>query len=413
VKRQESTPNQAEQHASSVESASQDDAEQLRLAQRIEELETELSSLQRGLERERAMRHGARRASTYVLAQVALGPSLINALRAWFQVTLEEHRLPVDETAHVIAAVIRRVLRVAMVGLAVTLLPTSILLWQNLIMKEQNAYMRVQNQSLREQIELERAESQAARRAELFRLLFAVSDCRQGVADPNCPPSSPERVRVEALMALAQLAHGRAEALDLSGLRLPGASLEEVDLSGFVLRDARLDDAVLSNAVLDEAILDGAQMERAILVDASLNGSSWFDVEAPQVVLSGSKLHEAKLTESRLSGASLGRALADGARFQNCELDQSEWLAASLVEAQFEGCALRQADFSQAQLRNTRFVDSDLSAARFDGAWVEAEDWLQQTAADNRGFEPSRWRLEQVGSLYRVLSASSDTRVAP
>ena len=86
-----------------------------------------------------------------------------------------------------IAAVVRRFVKVGLVGLGVAALPTG-LLWlqlgrmdrQNELVKEQNQFFRDQNKAITEQFEQTAADTRIVRRAQLLQTLY---DCEDGMVE--------------------------------------------------------------------------------------------------------------------------------------------------------------------------------------------------------------------------------------
>ena len=74
-----------------------------------------------------------------------LGPDLVRALHNWMKARAAGAPLPEVETAHVVAAVVRRVLRVGLVAVSLAVLPVILLVWQNTLMREQLVEARKQN----------------------------------------------------------------------------------------------------------------------------------------------------------------------------------------------------------------------------------------------------------------------------
>ena len=95
--------------------------------------------------------------------KVFLGRSLDQSLKLWLEKLIAEKVIPVDETADLAAAIVRRVIRIGIISLLVALVPTTILVLQtillskqNSIIVEQNQFLQSQTQSIQEQILLQR-----------------------------------------------------------------------------------------------------------------------------------------------------------------------------------------------------------------------------------------------------------------
>ena len=238
---------------------------------------------------------------------VAGGPRLALSLRAWFRKTREGDPLPVDETADVLGAVVRRLVGVRVLALLIGVLPVLLLIWQNVL--------------LRGQLELQEVANRLERRVELATILYE-GDCDR----TPCAPTHAWRARQEAVRALVELER---------------RSGDQPSLERALLQDVRLVGVDLSELLLDQAILD-----RANLSQAELDGSS---------------LRNARLAEVTLVGASLREASLIGANLRGAYLDGADLRGASLLRAELQGARLVNAD-----LRNAELQEAELSGAVYD-----------------------------------------------
>lgn len=284
----------------------------------------------------------------------------------------ETGRVPVAETAEVAAAVVRRALRIGLIGLGLTLLPTWLLWRQNELIGEQNLYFRAQTDKLQEQIAAEELNTRTARRAQLLSTLYDPGPC----AAPPCPPLANVRSRAEAARAFVSLERAAGvRHVDLSRAWLEEATLAEADLRGVRLDRCRLRNADLSFARLDDARLPGADLSAAFLPGARLTGAD----------LSHALLVDARANEAAdLRSANLRGARLDGAWLRTARLDSASLVGASLAETDLFRATLREADLSAADLSRARHLDAaDLTGARYDAStrWPRGFDPVEAGAS--------------------------------
>ena len=117
----------------------------------IEELRAERDALHRQLEFFRREHQLIGR----VGALLFLGPSLVNSLRAWLATTSTANPLPIEKTATLAAAIVRRILSVGFIGLFFASILPAWLLWvqtekldlQNSLIKQQNVLAEASRRS--------------------------------------------------------------------------------------------------------------------------------------------------------------------------------------------------------------------------------------------------------------------------
>jgi uncharacterized protein YjbI with pentapeptide repeats len=324
------------------------------LQRRCDALEAENDRLRRALREHEGAQDARRRAAGGVGAlgwRLVAGKALDEAIRAWVKGWFEDGQVRAPETADLLIALARRLIRVGAVGVLMAALPAALLLHQNWLMsaqndlvREQNAFFRDQNQKISQQLALQIEESWLSRRRELLAALYTpLAEC----VGQDCPPAEGARARQEALRVIAALGrrHGDAE-LDLSGALLQGVRAPEIDLSG-----ARLDGAVVVGADLDGANLTGAAM-------GGLDGL--------KLSLVGARLDRAVLTQARLKQARLLRA-----SLREAQLDGADLTGAALTGADLAGASLRKTRLDGADLREANLAGADLSTASLEGARLE------------------------------------------
>lgn len=317
-------------------------------------------------------------------ALILLGPSLVSAAEAFFERS-KEKPFPSTESAALLAAVIRRILSIGLVGLLLALVPIWLLHRQNLLIEEQNVAILAQNAKIQTQIQNQENDNRIVRRAQLLATIYERSDCslehrrrehfrsldaaKQKAADEDawpaerskaasevaflngrnlnvCPPKAPLRLRQEAVVALAAL-DGEALTLtgaDLSRINLKGQDLSGADFSGADLTEANLDSAILvganfNEANLSRAALDLADFSRATLIAADLHQADlfktkFFNTDLLCALLQGTYLGDAE----GLSQAQIIQSCGDSKTVVPKELERSgDWLKRPREPSDIEG----------------------------------------------------------------------------
>ena len=103
------------------------------------------------LRKYRSVVEGQRRAMAAigkVGAFLWFGPNISQATRNWMLARSRGNPLPLTETADLMAAVIKRIVRVGMVAIVLSAIPTGLLIWQNLTMQKQVSETRTQTLDL-------------------------------------------------------------------------------------------------------------------------------------------------------------------------------------------------------------------------------------------------------------------------
>lgn len=106
---------------------------------RLEEENELLRAENEKLRQERDTAAQAVKGAGGIAARMLLGRRLRTSFREWLKVKTLRDPLPADETADVLAAIVRRVIRVGIVGLIAAALPGIFLLWQNILLQRRSA----------------------------------------------------------------------------------------------------------------------------------------------------------------------------------------------------------------------------------------------------------------------------------
>jgi hypothetical protein len=96
----------------------------------------------------------------YLGVLVWIGKDLSAAFRQWLQATRSGVGVPIDETAELLAAITRRLIRVGTIALVLALLPSFFVALQSWLIKKQNSLIAQQNASLINQIAEQRSAAQ-------------------------------------------------------------------------------------------------------------------------------------------------------------------------------------------------------------------------------------------------------------
>ena len=173
---------------------------------RPEEEIQRLRSDNRALRRKNRVLLSGYQAGGSLLALVFLGPGLVTAARKFFQRASVRDPLPVDQTADLFAAIVRRGLAVGVLGLLIAAIPISLLWRQNNLIEQQNQYLRDQNSNIQSQLlaqtrstRKQEEDTLLVRRNELLRVVYELEDCdKEQIATTSlyrstedCPPRHP------------------------------------------------------------------------------------------------------------------------------------------------------------------------------------------------------------------------------
>lgn len=231
---------------------------------------------------------------------------------------------PVDETAALVAAIVRRIFWIGTVGVILALVPNLISIWQIALLRAQ----------LRDQA----TSNYVERSGELLNVLTAET-CPPDTGGQDviaCVPTHTYRVRRQAVLSILALDEVHApDVRDFSGTRLDGLPLSGVQMAG--------------------AFLDGTILNKSVLVNANLD-----NVEGVQAQLNGCVLDGASMR-----GALLDESVAVGARFLRAKLERASFVLADLKNSDFSGAHLSEAHFWGSDLSGADFSDTDLSTTIF------------------------------------------------
>jgi|GEM_PF-3511470 len=319
--------------------------------ERIAELKAENEGLRDRVEELVAEREMAKKATSRVAALGAylfIGPRLVDTFRKWLEAKSFTNPLPAEETAHLGAAIVRRIIRVGWIGLAVASLPIVLLFWQNMLLQGQIKQQTVDTLIVRRaqllatiyECEVEEEPSHAMVKGEESTEESEITE--DGVLDeeakPRCVPTASRRARQEAVIAFVEIERGRGVETDLSGVDLSHLFLPRINLEKADLREANLQEADLWEANLQGADLEAANLKWTILRDADLQ-----DANLGRANLQGVNLLWANLARADLRGAFLGNASVGEANLQGANFGGTFLLGAYLGKSNLQGANLEKA----------------------------------------------------------------------
>ena len=330
--------------------------------------------------------------------QIVAGPSLHQATNTFLH-QLRTHGLPSLETSIQLgSAIFGRLVRVSIIGALIGLMPALMTIWQNILIGSQNTYLKEANQQFR-------AESQAARRAQLIatlydtrcpKLLTTTSSTTvvefENEDSPHCRPRASTAARLEATKAylaiertdevvvvenklgmkcsypwryfygtfcenreLDLLFELRKRTNHLAGAQLQRVNASHLDFRGVILREVRL----------DGAHLDAVQLTKADLTDAMLVGT-----QLPSATVNSSNFRGANLKR-----ASLRKAKGVSSRFEFAKLQHADFIESTLTKANFSGSRLDCIKFRKSKLHNAIFKGAKLYGAIFVKANLSGADF--------------------------------------
>jgi uncharacterized protein YjbI with pentapeptide repeats len=181
------------------------------------------------------------------------------------------------------------------------------------------------------------------------------------------------------------------------GVELAGTRWVNVNLTEAYLEDANLADAELDGARLDRAYLYGSVLHRARLTADSFDGADLKQVEFNDARIERTRFDRANLDHSIWSGAVVtgatflacrfGNASLDGATFTRCELSGADLSAPEpsrppATGARFDGCDLRNSnwqgrDLTGARFRGCKFAGARGQPAHIDNIVIEDSDTIE------------------------------------
>ncbi|MCP4546843.1 MAG: pentapeptide repeat-containing protein [bacterium] len=300
-----------------------------------------------------------------------LGPGLAESIQNWIEARELANPLPAAETAAMGAAIVRRLIRIGLIGLLFALI-IPLLAWQqnklldtqNALIITQNTYLQKQIETQQEQIRQQTLEAKRVRRTQLLSIVYDTENCGDKDRETNCPMRASVRAREEAVVAIIQFDRENGQ------------------------EETSLERARLANVELPRTDLGGVNFEKADLSNSSLIMSDLTGSDLDNAKLDGSKLFGARLSKIEAMGASFIDAALLGVDLSEADLSATVWGQANLQDANLSGAKLTGADLSQVQ----SLTQEQLDAAIGDSA-------TQIPSHLNR---PASWPDEEVSESVAV-----------
>ena len=168
------------------------------------------------------------------------------------------------------------------------------------------------------------------------------------------------------------------------GVELSGAHLIDVDLA-----EARMADASLNNAELENVSFAGGNLASSLFHGATLAGGSFEHAGLCQC-----EFTNARITGANFTGADLDESLWAGAHVEAARFVETRFANANLDGATFSNCDLRQADLSAADSPSTRarFEHCDLRDTNWEGRNLTGVTFVECRLEGAQGLPAAAWK---------------------
>jgi hypothetical protein len=101
-------------------------------------------------------------------AWIFITPDLLECCKNWLEARSLRDPLPIEETAHLGAAIVRRVFYVGALGLMAAMVPMGLLVWKNLLIGAQNKFFQEQIEQTEQQFTRQEDGTYRVRKADLI-----------------------------------------------------------------------------------------------------------------------------------------------------------------------------------------------------------------------------------------------------
>ena len=307
-------------------------------------------------------------------ALLTIGPRLYSAIHRWIVVHQENpNRLAPEETAAVIAALIRRFTAIGLIGLIIAGVPVALLFQQNRILNKQNAMFDQQNKLFDVQTEFVRQQTdllakqtefidrqnylvEASRRSALLFELTSILDMIDAEMDAAGTESSAVFTRManqEAGVEPAESLEERPRLRDEESQKLYRLSSR---LTGRIVALSRsfrpyryLDD---SGQLIERPLSPERAQLFISLIESQVDME---DMNHSRVVFDFADLASVGVQDLDLTHTQLKRANLQDASFSNCRLHYARFIDCDLKKAGFSSCEMWYGDFTNCDLREAKF----------------------------------------------------------
>lgn len=127
----------------------------------------------------------------------------------------------------------------------------------------------------------------------------------------------------------------RGEQLDLTGVRLPGLSLQDVELRGGSFANADFQSASWRRVRVVRARLTGTRW-----TDAALDDVSFRDCRIDLAAFSAAELRRVRFVDCRITGSDFQELRAQDVVFEACDLSEVDLTGARFVRTEMRGCTI-------------------------------------------------------------------------
>ncbi len=262
--------------------------------------------------------------------RVWAGPELNRAFANFLKKEKSKGLVPVEETADLAAAVVKRIIHVGMITLCLALVPSILLFWQNLIMKDQNA-------SLIQQIEAQRDAQIAQQVSEFTRMLLSENEAEVSAAKSFF--YSGERYAEEGLKRMASLAFYGSDQSRCDALNIIANILKA--------RKRRQDIAINEALSLSDVLLQPEAEDMTFVVLQNLSCS--------ELDFSGINLGNIRFVSSKLKSTNFTHSFLPNVAFIKSDLSYSRFRGAYVCKYKSDECievkdsSLKLTDFNMVQ----------------------------------------------------------------
>ena len=228
------------------------------------------------------------------LIKLWAGPSLSKSLERWMTVKeSNDSGETITATANLIAAILRRLMRVSFVFILLASIPIILIIWQNIIMERQN-------QSLIAQIKAERTSSSNQQVTEYLRLLLSDDEKQVAAAEGFLVSDLVNRdIAVDRLAALIKSGNSLVQCSAIKAITGILRSDSELTLKDVIAPDAPKR-AVVNDLQCENIDFSGVDFGALTFLDVGFSHSTFKFADLSEVEFETSNLRHADFSESHL-----------------------------------------------------------------------------------------------------------------
>jgi len=228
------------------------------------------------------------------LMKIWAGPELSKSLEDWMTAKeLGDTDKTISSTANLLAAVLRRVMRVSFVFIFFASIPILLIIWQNIIMERQN-------QSLIKQIEAQRAASASQQVTEYITLLLSDKEREVSAAEGFLASDLVNRdIAVERLVALMKSGNPKVQCSGLNALSRIVESSSKLTLSDVFSPDGS-ENVEIRDLQCSSPDFSGVDFGPITFLDVGFPNSNFKSADLSEAEFQGSNLRHSDLSEAYL-----------------------------------------------------------------------------------------------------------------